>query len=56
MTKEEIQALSPYALFRHVFGMKLGETLSEFMRECKPVREDDKFVAAVREFALREAS
>lgn len=52
MTKEAITSASPLSLFRIVFGLKPGQTLSEFSKECAPLREDAKFVAECREYAL----
>jgi hypothetical protein len=56
MNKAAIAGLSGAALFRHVFGLKEGQSLSQFVAEIKPVREDEKFVVEVREYALANAS
>lgn len=51
MTKEQIATSSPLALFRHVFGLQEGQTLTQFMAECGPLREDTVFVGEVRAYA-----
>jgi hypothetical protein len=56
MTKANIQTAAPLSLFRHVFGFQPGQTLSEFAKECSSLRDDEKFVAEVREYALANAT
>lgn len=51
-TKTAIETASPLSLFRTVFGFAPGQTLSEFAKECAPLRDDKVFVGEVRAFAL----
>ena len=53
MTINEVKGIGPLALFRTVFGKKEAQTLSEFVAEMKPLTQDEKFVAEVREYALK---
>ena len=55
LNKMQISALSGLALLRHVFGMHQGQTLTEFVAECKTVKEDAKFIEEVRAYALANA-
>lgn len=52
MSKDQIKVAQPLSLFRLVFGMQPNQTLSEFQKECAPLREDTKFIEEVRAYAL----
>ncbi len=56
MTKKEIESAAPLSLFRHVFGQPKDQKLSEFVAECRTLREDTAFVAEVRAYALANAA
>jgi hypothetical protein len=52
MNEKQINALSPVALFRKVFGQHEGQSLTQFLQEAKPLKDNEAFVAEVRAFAL----
>lgn len=52
MTNDQIKVAQPLSLFRFVFGMQPNQTLTEFQKECAPIRDDTKFIEEVREYAL----
>jgi hypothetical protein len=57
MTKSEISGASTLKLLMHVFGKKPSDqTLTQFSAECADVKNDEKFIAEVREYALANAA
>lgn len=56
MTKPEIKEASVLKLFAHVFGKREGQDLKGFAEECRPLRDDEKFIAEVRDYAMAEAA
>lgn len=55
MTKAQLPGATPIALFRDVFGMREGQTLSDFVAECRPVRENTEFIEECRKYAIEHA-
>jgi hypothetical protein len=49
-----ITAAMPLSLFRKAFGLKDGQTLSEFQKECASLRDDANFVEEVRAYLLAQ--
>ena len=52
MTLDHAKTCSSLALFRAVFGKQDNQTLSEFVKEVEPLKNDAKFIQECRDYAI----